>query len=457
MGIDVAVGATVCPSWLLAFAINQGSRARDDGEFDVLPGTEDPVRSGALPEAIRAKVPISVMQQDRSTPGRPLRLVYLVTEDWYFCSHRLPMARAARDSGFEVHVATRVADHGPAIEAEGFHLHPLSWTRRDGGWASLRTLRDIISLYRRVRPALVHHVSLRPVVFGAAAARWAGVPAQVNALTGLGFVFTARSAHARLLRTGLRPLLRFLIDHPRSCVVLQNSDDLAYLVDNGIVARTRARLVRGSGVEIGHFQRLPEPDQEPITCAAVTRMLTIKGIQIAVEAIRLLRQRGIDMRLILAGTPDPLSPASLKPWQLTRWAREPGIVWLGHVDDVREVWSKAHIAVLPSLGGEGIPKSLLEAAACGRPIVASDVPGCREIVRPGINGELVAPGDAEALAQALASLARDPERRRGYAAAGRRLVESDLSAEDVGHRIVAVYREMASRPSASVTAVRHVR
>ena len=161
-------------------------------------------------------------------------------------------------------------------------------------------------------------------------------------------------------------------------------------------------------------------------------MLTIKGVPLAVKAIRLLRQRGIEMRLVLAGTPDPYSPTSIETSTLTQWSEEPGIVWLGHVEDVRRVWAQAHIAVLPSLGGEGIPKSLLEAAACGRPIIASDVPGCREIVRPGVNGELIAAGDAEALAEALATLALNPERRRRYAAASRQLVKSGLSNEAVG-------------------------
>lgn len=385
-----------------------------------------------------------------ATGVRP-KLIYLVTEDWYFWSHRLPMARAAREAGFDIAVATRVSEHRAAIEAEGFRVHPLSWRRRDRGpLAVIAAVAEIVRLYRREQPNLVHHVALKPVVLGSLAASLTGILAQVNALTGLGHAFVSRTAKARLIRLCVTRLLRVLTDRPRSCVLLQNGDDRQLLVSLGAVSDNRCRLIPGSGIDTNHFRVLPEPPGEGrIVAAVVARMLTSKGIGTAVAAVRLARSRGVDLRLHLAGAPDPESPDSLPCGVLEAWAAEPGICWLGHVHDVRTVWRGAHIAVLPSLR-EGLPKCLLEAAACGRPIVASDVPGCREVVRPGINGLLVPAGDADALADALIALANDPERRRRYGEESRRLVESDLSDAAIGRQVVGLYRHLLADSAGAV-------
>lgn len=377
------------------------------------------------------------------------KLIYLVTEDWYFWSHRLPMARAARDAGFAVAVATRVDRHGDAIRSEGFGLHPLSWRRGRRGDLDPRALADITALYRRERPALVHHVALKPVVYGALAARFAGVPAVINALTGLGHVFLGRSVRARLLRFGAEQVLRGLLNRPNSRLVLQNPDDRDEFVSRGLVAPARVRLVRGSGVDIEHFRSLPMPPAPPMVCAVVARMLASKGVDTAVAAVRLARQRGIDVRLVLAGLPDPDNPATIPRARLDAWAAEDGIDWLGHADDVRMVWRTTHVAILPSLR-EGFPKSLLEAAACGRPIVATDVPGCREIVVPEENGVLVPPGDAAALAAVLGRLAADPALWGRWGARSRALMEADLSADAIGRSMVAVYRDLMSPTAAGL-------
>ncbi len=370
------------------------------------------------------------------------KLIYLVTEDWYFWSHRLPVARAARAAGFEVGVATRVREHGDRILAEGFRLHPLSWQpgRRDPLDAAA-AIGEIARLYRRERPDLVHHVAMKPVVLGGVAARLAGVPAVVHALTGLGTLFLGRSTRARLVRRGVGLALRRLLDHGRSRVILQNQDDLGTLVAAGILRPERSVLIRGSGIDTGHFQALPEPPAPPVTAAYVGRMLEDKGIRTLIAAQQALQRQGRAVRLVLAGTPDPDNVTSIPERELTAWAGLPGIAWPGWCGDVRAVWAAAHIAVLPSRR-EGLPKSLLEAAACGRAIIATDVPGCREIARAGENALLVPPGDPAALAEALARLAEDAELRHRFAAASRRLVETDLAADRVGAATVALYREL---------------
>jgi len=379
------------------------------------------------------------------TRGKIPRLMFLVTEDWYFWAHRLPQARAARDDGFEVSVATRVGRHGDLIRGEGFALHPLSWRRGSiNPLGALLAVLEIARLYRRERPSIVHHVSQKPIFLGSLAARMAGVPRIVNALTGLGFIFTADSLKAKILRATMMPVLRGVAARQRVRFLVENPEDGAILRRQNIVPSHRVVLIRGSGVDVGHYKALPEPASEPVIIACATRMLQIKGVADVVAAFRILRSRGSTARLLLAGASDSENPASISEKTLLEWGREPGVEWVGHVDDIREVWSRAHIAVLASLGGEGIPMSLMEAAACGRPLIATDVPGCREVVRPDETGLLVPVRNPSALADAFERMVGDAELRRHCGEAARRRVAEWMDARRVGRDTVAVYRDLLS-------------
>lgn len=370
--------------------------------------------------------------------------MFLVTEDWYFWAHRLPQARAARDAGFLVSVATRVNAHGEMIRGEGFTLHPLGWRRGSvnplGAFASIR---EVARLYRTVRPAIVHHVSQKPILIGSIAARIAKVPRIVNALTGLGFLFAATTVKARILRGVLVPVLRNVASRPGVRFLVENPDDGAMLKRLGVVPEHRLVLIKGSGVDTEHYQPLPEPP-EPVVIGFAARMLRIKGVEEVVAAFRILRDRGSPAHLLLAGAPDAENPAAISETELRGWAAEPGVEWVGHITDIRRVWAGAHIAVLPSRGGEGIPMTLMEAAACGRPLVATDVPGCREIVVPGETGLLVPPRDPAALADALERMVADADFRRRCGQAARDRVVGGLDAGTVGRETVAVYRELLS-------------
>ncbi|HUH84182.1 MAG TPA: glycosyltransferase family 4 protein [Stellaceae bacterium] len=371
----------------------------------------------------------------------PPKLLYLVTEDWYFWSHRLPMARAAQRAGFDVAVATRVAEHGERIRAEGFALHPLRWRRGSiGPWATLAAIAEIAQLYRRERPDLVHHVALKPAVLGSLAALWAGVPAVINAVTGVGFVASSPSLRARLLRRPVTALLTRLIERPNAHVIVQNEDDRRLLLALNPRAAPRIAVIRGSGIDTKRFQPTPEPPAPPVVAGFAGRLLADKGLATLIEAQQRLQRRGLDLRLRIAGTPDPENPSSIDEATLARWRMLPGITWLGQVGDIRSLWQEAHVAVLPSRR-EGLPKSLLEAAAMARPIVATDVPGCREIARADRNALLVPPDDPDALAQALERM-MDADLRRRFGAASRALVESDLAEDAVGAATVALYRRV---------------
>jgi len=376
-----------------------------------------------------------------------LRLLYVVTEDWYFLSHRLPMAREAKRAGYDVHVITHVNKGRAAIEAEGFTVHPVTWRRGSvHPLAFLSNIRAVRRVYRAIHPALVHNVALQPSIVGSLAAE--GLPfVRLNALAGLGFSFTSNTLKARLVRPVLRMLLRRVLGNRHAAVLVQNPDDRAAIEALGI-APGKITVIPGSGVETDRLTPMPEPEGE-VTAAFVGRLLDDKGVTPLVRAHEILAQRGIDFRLLLAGSPDPSNPASIPNAVIESWRHRPHLVVLGHVDGIATVWAQAHVGVLPSRR-EGLPKSLLEAAACGRALIATDVPGCREIARQDVNALLVPVDDPDALANAIEMLMKDPERRRRFAAASRRMAVEEFSSAHVGREIVALYRRLLNDRAAAL-------
>ena len=364
-------------------------------------------------------------------------LLYVASEDRAFISHRLPMARAARDAGFNVHVATNVTKHADAIRAEGFQLHQIPFQRGGlGPLSALNTILAIRKLERNIRPSVIHHSGLQCCVLGGIAALGRSAR-QINALTGLGYVFTSQSLSARSIKLAVSFVLRFLLNRTTSIALVQNPDDGAALEAIGISAQKIA-LIPGSGVETDSLTPLAEPET-PITIGFAGRLLRDKGIYALVAAHRLLRDRGLDTHLLIAGEPDPANPESVSQAEAGAWGSEPGITWLGQVDDIKDLWSRAHIAALPS-HREGLPKSLLEAAAYGRPMVATDTPGCREIVIDRQTGLLVPIEAPIKLADALETLIRSKELRQTYGKAARQLVVEKMSSRSVGAAIVALYK-----------------
>jgi glycosyltransferase involved in cell wall biosynthesis len=367
------------------------------------------------------------------------RLIYVVAEDWYFLSHRLPMARAARAAGFEVHVATNVGEDAASIREEGFILHPVRFPR--GRLSPFRTVHTILALRRLCRaidPAIVHYVAMRPTLLGIVAS-FRSKFAAVYAVAGLRHTFISDSSKARSLRR-FRWLLRFGLNRPLAVGLVQNPDDREVLATLGVKPEHIA-LIPGAGIDADRFRPIPEPDGQ-VTVAFVGRMLADKGVRTLMEAQRMWRASGIPCDLLLAGTPDLANPASIPQIEVASWGREPGVTWLGHVADIATVWRRAHIAVLPSRGGEGVPKSLLEAAAFGRPLIATDVPGCREIVIHEKTGLLVPVDDPQALAAAILRLVRSSQQRVRFGVAARRLVDERFAAGLIGQATMALYRRL---------------
>jgi glycosyltransferase involved in cell wall biosynthesis len=369
----------------------------------------------------------------------PPRLLYVVSEDWYFLAHRLPMARAARDAGYEVHVATRVVDGASAIKAEGFKLHPIPFRRgRVALFSALNTVCTLRRLHHDITPTIAHHVALQVIILGSLASLGRLTPV-VNAFTGFGFIFTSETMKAWLLRPVIVRLLRLVCMRKKAVSLVENPDDRDALLSLGITS-DHISIIPGSGVDIGRFQPMVEPAGTP-TVAFVGRLLADKGIRALVAAVRLLNSRAHTVNLVIAGDMDPANPTTIRGSELEDWARDPNIRWAGHVKDIVEIWAQAHIAVLPSRR-EGLPMALVEAAACGRPMIATDVPGCREVVRPGETGLLVPFNDPTSLADAIRELADAPSLRQRYGAAASRLAVEKFSAKAIGDQTVQLYKDL---------------
>jgi len=376
------------------------------------------------------------------------RLLFVVTEDWYFHSHRLPLAQAALDAGYAVAVATRVNAHRAAIEACGCEVIPLRKLRR----RSLNPLREIgtvielVGVYRRWRPDIVHQVALKPVLYGSLAARLAGVRSSVSALAGLGFVYSSRTSLARILRPLINSALRFALNQRGSVAIVQNDDDAAMLRSLGLADKSAVEVIRGSGVDLERFCPAQGPATSPPIVMLASRTLWDKGVGEFVEAAKRLQAEGTDVRFVLVGGRDEENPTAIPADTLTAWQRAGVIEWWGQRDDMADVLRQATIVCLPSYR-EGLPKVLLEAAACAKPIVATDVPGCRDVVEPGTTGLLVPSHDAAALADALRTLLSDTALRERMGREARRRVAAQFSLAAVQSATLELYRKLGqSRP-----------
>jgi glycosyltransferase involved in cell wall biosynthesis len=370
------------------------------------------------------------------------KLAFVVTEDWFFASHFLPMTRAARELGLDVAVITRVRGHRKVIEQAGARVIPLEAERRSlnpiaAGHAAGR----LAAILRAERPAIVHCIALRGILLGGAAVVLARVPRRVFALTGLGLLGARDDVVGRGARAAVRRLMRGPLQSAQTRFLFENRDDPRLLGLDPDDA-SRVTIVGGAGVDPELFTPAPLPPQHPTRVAVVARMLWSKGIDLAVEAARLARARGVPLELSLYGQPDPSNPKAIPERTLREWSDEPGISWHGPTRDVAAVWREHHVCCLPSRGGEGLPRTLLEGAACGRAIVTTDVPGCRDLVRHEQEGLIVPPNDAAALADAFAWVAEHPMLLGRMAEAARARILEGFTERHVIEAVKGLYSQL---------------
>lgn len=385
-----------------------------------------------------------------------MRILYVVSPARFFLSHRLPLALAARDAGSDVHVAVPDESESEHVAATGLPTHRIPLRRgRSGLSADLRLLSSLRKLFRDLKPDLVHLVTIKPILFGGLAAQLEGVPAVVAAVSGLGHVFIERGPLAALRRTAVLAAYRVALSHANKRVIFQNDDDRAWFVRRRTVPPSSVAIIRGSGVDLRQFAPRPEPDclEGPPRVILPARMLREKGVAEFVAAAEQLRREGIAARCTLVGEADTANPSAVDELELRRWCESGAIEWWGHRSDMPNVYAQAHVICLPSYR-EGLSKTLLEAMACARPIVTTDVPGCRDAVRHGVNGLLVPARDSGALAQALKRLILDAPLRQEMGNRGREICERDFGVESVISRTLEIYKELlkASLTDASPSA-----
>lgn len=365
-------------------------------------------------------------------------LVYVITEDWFFASHFLDRAIAAKNSGYKVSVVTRCRETAQELDAHGLILENIEFSRR--GLNPIRELATVVRLraiLRRINPDIVHNIALKPVVLGSLAARLAGVRNVVNAPVGMGYVFTSHESKARILRPLVKRLIRNVLSRPNSKVIIENSDDYNNLISGRFAKRESISLVKGAGVNTAKFNYKDE-SVEPVKVIMVARLLRDKGIQEFIDAAEIVKQSNSSVKFLLVGDVDDGNPTSLNTKQLVELKNSQNVEWLGARLDIAELLAASHIACLPSYR-EGLPKSLIEAASVGRAIVATDVPGCREVVTHLINGLLVPPRDSKALAAALLVLINDPELRSKMGQENRSKAECEFANEIIIRQTQNVY------------------
>ena len=365
-----------------------------------------------------------------------------------FLQHRMLLAHTLRNAGFDVHVALPREPGLEDISREGVPVHTIYLRRLSTQpLDELCALVSLIRIYWRLRPTLVHHIGLKPTVYGSIAARITGVPAAVNTLTGLGYLFTRRTTKTRILRSIVAGGLRFSFSRQNHRVIFQNPDDRDCLIASGTVLADNAVLIKGSGVNLSLFTPEPEPVGPPVVLMA-SRLLWEKGVGEFVAAARALRANRNGARFVLVGEPDYGHPSAIPPATIEQWQETGDVEWLGWRHDMPAVIAQSHVVCLPSSYGEGAPRVLLEAAASGRPIVTTDSPGCREVVRHNQNGLLVPVHDGEALEGAITEMIGNAPLRAAMGTRGREMAVNEFSLEQVTNANLAVYRTLLARLSA---------
>nr|WP_199046090.1 glycosyltransferase family 4 protein [Dyella sp. ASV24] len=376
-----------------------------------------------------------------------MKAVLFANTDWYLYNFRRTLALSLLRAGYEVLLISPDGPYGPRLRELGLRWEPVPMQRR-----SLNIVREfaflmhLLRLLRREQPTVVHGFTIKCAVYGSLAAKMAGIPARINAVAGMGYVFTSDQWKARVLRPVVRALLRLALGGEHARLILQNSDDVKLFRQAGLVEPSHIRLIRGSGVNCARFATVaPRKTSEAVPRVLLaSRILWDKGVGEYIAALRQLRRKGYTVQALLAGTPDPGNPAAVPEQTIREWVDEGVVAWLGHVDDMVALLGSVDIAVLPSYR-EGLPRSLVEAAACGLPLITTDVPGCREVVSDGVDGLLVPVRNSDAIAHAIRQFLDDPALARRLGAAARTKARTYFDERIVMERTLGVYAELCGR------------
>jgi glycosyltransferase involved in cell wall biosynthesis len=369
------------------------------------------------------------------------RILLFANTDWYIYNFRLGLAKELRSQGYEVILLSPHGDFKDRLQAEGFQWIPFPLSRKGVNpfkeiWSVVR----LVQIYKTFRPDLVHHHTIKCVLYGTLAAICVKIPAIVNSITGRGFIFSSTGTLAILLKPLIKSIYRVIFPFARTRVIFENTTDLAFFLENKLVTSGQAILIPGVGVDTKRFHETNKPDDNPIILLA-TRMLWDKGVGVFAEAAKLINKQEKKARFVLVGGVDEGNPASIDRKTLEKWHADQVVEWLGFREDMPILYSSCSIFTFPTMYGEGVPTVLLEASACSRPLIATDIPGCRDVVTHGINGLLVPPQDPQALANAIETLLADPERCAEMGKAGRQLALDKFSLDKIIDQTLMVYQK----------------
>ena len=369
------------------------------------------------------------------------KILFVVNVDWFFLSHRLPIALAAKKAGYEVTIVAADTGVSDKITREGLNFIDIPELEKNQPFLSeLKMIFRLKSLYKKLRPDLVHHVTIRPVLYGSLAARMARVFALVNALSGLGYVYMNNTFKHRVIKKILNIMFRTGFKHPNSRLILQNNDDIELFLKRKLIHQNNVVLIRGSGVNVNTFTPVKKSNDK-IQVALIGRMLRDKGVEEFIEAAKILTKNGSEAEFHLYGAPYESNPTSIPESDIKDWAKNKWLYYHGHCDNISEELNEIDIVCLPSYR-EGLPKSLLEAASAEIPIVTTDVPGCREVVEDGVNGYLVPAKNVELLASRIENLINDPKLRSDFGKKGREKVIREFSQERIVKQTLDLYKEL---------------
>jgi len=374
------------------------------------------------------------------------KIILTANTDWFLYNFRYALIHHLLDNGFEVVLVTPPGKYHQRFLDDGFKWIPWKLRRRSVmPWVELSALLRIAQICSLERPDIIHHHTIKPVLYGSLAAALVRTPVIVNSISGRGYVFSGGDFQSRLIQRIIRPFYRRVLQNTSSTVIFENQADQNYFIESGLVLPKQSCLIEGVGADPERFSPTPEPEEGPIIIVMAARTLWDKGVGVFVDAARILKQR-LQVRMVLVGEPDPGNPRSLKARALKEWHRQGIIEWWGWQQDMERIFQQAHIVALPTMYGEGVPRALIEGAACGRPVVATDMPGCRSVVQHEHNGLLIPPKDPNALAQALERLALDPALRMRMGAAGRQIVLAKFTHSQINQATMQVYQHLLDSP-----------
>lgn len=371
-------------------------------------------------------------------------VVFVVNCPVYFITHRMPIGLALIEQGFDVHVIAP-GECPSVLSDNGFKYHSVSMSRKGvNPFFELFTIWALWRLFNKIKPNIVHLVTIKPYLYAGIAARFSGVPAVISAIAGLGGLFSCQGVRNRFFRLILHPLFQFALGHKNQIVIFQNSNDRELLIKWGVLTIEKSKLIRGAGVDLKDYPFTSEPNGIPVISFA-SRLLKDKGVIEFIEAARILKSSTLEVRFWLIGEPDHGNSNTVTQEQINEWQQEGIIEYLGYRTNIASLLSLSNIVTLPSYYGEGLPKILIEAAACGRAVVTTNHPGCRDAIEPNITGILVPVRDTQALIDAIQYLIENPDKRKKMGKEGRKLSKKEFSIEKIVDAHLAIYNELLSK------------